>query len=131
MRVLLLLWFVPLVLFWGWFALSANDWSFGYVMLSRELHDVVLGIYARTLGVDVEALPGMIAGACALDSLFIMAIAAFRWRASWLPRARELAREMFASYWQDETADDRNREFAEGYGRDFRSAATGPAHPAE
>ena len=131
MRVLLFLWFVPLVLFWGWFALSVNDWSFGFIMLSRELHDVVFDIYARTLGVDREVLPGMIAGACALDSGLIMAIAAFRWRASWLPQAREIAREMFASYWQDEPANDDDREFAEDYGRGFRAAATVPVRPAE
>ena len=127
MRVLLFLWFVPLVLFWGWFALSVNDWSFGFIMLSRELHDVVFDIYARTLGVDREALPGMIAGACAFDTALIMGIAAFRWRASWLPHARE----MLASYWQDETVSDDDREYSDGFGADFRSAAAVPVRPAE
>ncbi|MCB1416836.1 MAG: hypothetical protein KDJ64_10535 [Nitratireductor sp.] len=127
MRVLLFLWFTPLALFWGWFALSVNDWSFGFIMLSRELHDVVFGIYARTLGVEREALPGMIAGACALDTALIMAIAAFRWRASWLPHARE----MLVSYWQDETAGDHDRDYADGFDGDFTTAATVPVRPAE
>ncbi len=126
MRVILFLWFFPLVLFWGWFALSVNDWSFGFVMLSRELHDVVFDIYARTLGVERELLPGMIAGACAVDSALIMAIAAFRWRASWMPHLRE----MLASYWQDDPVDDSAPVNGNAYDG-LTAAATVPAHPAE
>ncbi len=91
MRVLLVLWAVPLVFFWSWYALSANDLSFGTIFLSRQLHDVVFDLYGRTLGVPASAVPPMMAWACAFDTCLILAIAAFRWRARWLPGAKELA----------------------------------------
>lgn len=122
MRLILILWFVPMALFWGWYALSVNDISFGYAMLSRDVHDIVFQIYARTLGVEVEALPGMIAGACALDTALIMCIAAFRWRGSWYPQAKEV----FQSYWQEEGT---REDFV--YEDEFTGAASGRVHPAE
>ncbi|MCB1386686.1 MAG: hypothetical protein KDJ80_12205 [Nitratireductor sp.] len=122
MRLLLTLWFLPLVLFWGWYALSVNDVNFGFIMLSRQVHDAVFDIYANTLHVDRAALPGMIAGACAFDSAIVMAIAAFRWRASWLPQARA----MLSDYWEA----DARAGLGDGEAP-FKAAATGPAHPAE
>ena len=50
MRVLLLLWAFPLVFFWGWYGLSANDISFGTAFLSRQTHDVVFSLYGNILG---------------------------------------------------------------------------------
>jgi hypothetical protein len=50
MRYLFALWAAPLVLFWGWFFLSLNDINFGYVMLSRQLHDLVFQLYGQMLG---------------------------------------------------------------------------------
>ena len=41
MRYLIALWAIPLALFWGWYFLSLNDMTFGYLMLSRRLHDFV------------------------------------------------------------------------------------------
>ncbi len=87
MRIILLLWALPLVFFWGWYGLSANDISFGTVFFSRQLHDAIFDIYGRTLGLPREVLPGMLAWACIVDSAIILAIAAFRWRARWLPQA--------------------------------------------
>lgn len=87
MRVILTLWALPLGFFWGWFALSANDISFGTIFFSRELHDAVFEVYSRTLGIPAQDLPPMIAWACVVDTGIILAIAAFRWRAKWLPRA--------------------------------------------
>ena len=89
MRYLLLIWFVPLFLFWGWYGLSAYDINFGTIFFSRELHDVVFAIYAQTLGIDAESLPPMLASASIVDSLIVGAIAAYRWRASWWPGVRE------------------------------------------
>lgn len=80
MRALLALWALPLALFWGWFFLSLNDISFGYVMLSRPLHDFVFQIYGEMLGVDPGEIPMMIAKACVFDSLLVAAIWAFRAR---------------------------------------------------
>ena len=127
MRILLTLWFIPLVLFWGWYALSANDIHFGFTMLTRQVHDIVFQLYGNTLGIDPAKIPGMVAAACAFDTAIVMGIAAIRWRASWYPQTKAL----FLSYWQDETIDDvdhgwrsDNLNFAE-YSR------SGQAHPAE
>lgn len=87
MRIILLLWALPLVFFWGWFGLSANDISFGTVFFSRQLHDAVFDIYGRTLGIPGSELPAMFAWACIVDTSILFAIAAFRWRARWLPQA--------------------------------------------
>lgn len=97
MRILLTLWFLPLVVFWGWYGLSANDYNFGLVILSRPVHDLVFQIYGNMLGVDPTEIPAMVAGACAIDSAIVLAIAAFRWRASWFPRTKAL----FYRFWND------------------------------
>lgn len=128
MRIILTLWFVPLVLFWGWYALSANDMHFGYAMLSRQVHDLVFAVYAKTLGVDADVIPGMIAGACAVDTAIIMAIAAFRWRASWLPQAREMSGKMYRSFWQGSREERREYYAASLVSEDFSS---GPVRPGE
>ena len=91
MRYLLALWAAPLILFWGWYFLSLNDINFGYVMLSRQLHDLVFELYGETLGIDPAIIPGMVAKACVLDSLVVLAIWAFRRRRTiggWIRAAR-------------------------------------------
>jgi hypothetical protein len=93
MRYILGLWLAPLVLFWGWFFLSLNDINFGYVMLSRQLHDLVFQLYGQALGVDPAVIPGMVAKACILDSFLLAGIWAFRRRraiAGWLRKKRGL-----------------------------------------
>ena len=80
MRTLLALWVAPLVLFWGWYFLSLNDMNFGYVMLSRQLHDMVFQLYGEMLGIDPAIIPGMVAKACIFDSFLVSGIAAFRYR---------------------------------------------------
>ena len=90
MRTLLALWVLPLALFWGWFFLSLNDLNFGYVMLSRQLHDLVFQLYGEMLGVDPATIPMLIAKACLFDSLIVLAIWAFRRRrtvAGWVRAA--------------------------------------------
>ncbi|PDQ20271.1 hypothetical protein CN311_15020 [Mesorhizobium sanjuanii] len=92
MRYLFALWVAPLALFWGWFFLSLNDINFGYVMLSRQLHDLVFQLYGQMLGVDPAVIPGMVAKACVLDGLLLMAFWAFRRRraiAGWIRTMRE------------------------------------------
>ena len=89
MRVILFLWAVPLVLVWGWYGLSAYDISFGTIFLSRELHDAVFGLYGQTLGVPPAEIPSMLAWACAFDTMLLGLIAAWRWRSSWAPQARQ------------------------------------------
>lgn len=92
MRTLFALWATPLALFWGWFFLSLNDINFGYVMLSRQLHDLVFQLYGEMLGIDPALIPGMVAKACILDSLLLMAFWAFRRRrviAGWIRIMRD------------------------------------------
>jgi hypothetical protein len=92
LRYLLAMWAAPLVLFWGWFFLSYYDINFGYVMLSRQLHDLVFELYGEMLGIDPKIIPGMIAKACVLDGLIVLAIWAFRRRrtiAGWFRAVRE------------------------------------------
>ncbi|MEQ1939289.1 DUF6105 family protein [Mesorhizobium sp. CN5-321] len=91
MRTLLALWVAPLVLFWGWYFLSLNDMNFGYVMLSRPLHDLVFQLYGEMLGIDPAIIPGMVAKACVFDSFLVAAIVAWRRRrqiAGWINRLR-------------------------------------------
>lgn len=91
MRALLLLWITPLALFWGWYFLSLNDMNFGYVMLSRQLHDLIFELYGEILGVDPLLIPGMVAKACVFDSFLVVGIIVFRRRrqiVSWWGRQR-------------------------------------------
>jgi hypothetical protein len=80
MRTLLALWVAPLILFWGWYFLSLNDMNFGYVMLSRQLHDLVFQLYGEMLGIDPAIIPGMVAKACIFDSFLVAGIVAWRCR---------------------------------------------------
>jgi hypothetical protein len=80
MRYIFALWAAPLVLFWGWFYLSFNDINFGYVMLSRQFHDLLFQIYGNILGIEPERIPRMVARACVIDTLLLMALWAFRRR---------------------------------------------------
>lgn len=80
MRYMLILWALPLALFWGWFFLSFNDMHFGYVILTRDVHDIVFGLYGQILGIDPSTIPPLVAKACVVDTLIISAIWAFRRR---------------------------------------------------
>lgn len=94
MRYIFALWAAPLVLFWGWFYLSFNDVNFGYVMLSRQFHDFLFQIYGQILGIDPATIPGMVAKACIIDTLLLLAFWAFRRRreiAAWVRAKRGLA----------------------------------------
>lgn len=91
MKYIFAAWATPLVLFWGWYFLSLNDMHFGYVMLSRSVHDLVFELYGEMLGIDPTIIPGLVARACLLDTLLIGAIWAFRRRrelAAWAKRIR-------------------------------------------
>lgn len=93
MRYVLALWAAPLVLFWGWFFLSLYDINFGYVMLSRQLHDLVFELYGEILGIDPAVIPGMVAKACIFDTFLLLALWAFRRRreiAAWLRARRQV-----------------------------------------
>jgi hypothetical protein len=90
MKYIVAIWASPLVLFWGWYFLSLNDINFGYVMLTRQLHDLVFQLYGEMLGVDPATIPGLIAKACVFDTLLICAIWAFRRRRELVALGRSL-----------------------------------------
>jgi len=90
MKYVFAAWATPLALFWGWYFLSLNDINFGYVMLSRQLHDLVFELYGKMLGIDPATIPGLVARACLFDTLLIAAIWAFRRRRELLAWGRRL-----------------------------------------
>jgi hypothetical protein len=92
MRYILIFWALPLVVFWGWFGLSYYDMNFGYVMLTRKLHDLVFQIYGEILGLDPAAIPWLLAKTFVFDTFLVLGIWAFRRRreiAAWGRRVRE------------------------------------------
>jgi hypothetical protein len=80
MRYFILFWLLPVGFLVTWLQLSANDMSFGMMFFSREMYDLVFGIYGDILGIDPAILPPMIYKALALDTVLIGAIVAFRRR---------------------------------------------------
>lgn len=98
MRYILLFWALPLGLFWGWFFLSYHDVNFGLLFLSRDFHDFGFAIYGNILGIAPETIPPLVAKACVVDTLLIMAVFAVRRRREildWL-RDRRAAMDGFA-----------------------------------
>ena len=106
MRIILALWAAPMFLFWSWYALSANDISFGTAFFSRDIHDLVFNLYGKVLGVPGDQVPAMIASACAFDTAIVFAIAAFRWRSAWYPQTREWVSSQFNRDESRATADE-------------------------
>jgi hypothetical protein len=84
MRWIFAAWALPMGIFWGWYFLSLNDLNFGYVMLTRQVHDLLFELYGQALGVEPATIPPLVAKACILDTLLILAVWAFR-------RRREIA----------------------------------------
>ena len=111
MRYVFALWATPLVIFWGWYYLSLYDMNFGYLMLSRQVHDLVFNVYGEILGIDPATIPGLVMRACILDTLLIMAIWAFR-------RRREISK------WWRERRESRDNGF-------IAAPSAGPVPPAE
>lgn len=90
MRILLTLWLAPIFCLLVWYGLSYNDWNMGTTIFSRQLHDLVFGLYGKILGVDPQVIPLMAAKAIAFDSLIVLAIIAYRLRKKWWPTVSAL-----------------------------------------
>ena len=91
MRWVFAAWALPMGIFWGWYFLSLNDMNFGYVMLTRQVHDLLFELYGQMLGVEPATIPPLVAKACILDTGIILAIWAFRRRkeiAAWFAARR-------------------------------------------
>jgi hypothetical protein len=80
MKYVLGVWATPLILFWGWYFLSLNDIHFGYVLMTRQAHDLIFQLYGEMIGLDPATIPALVAKACILDTGLILAIWAFRRR---------------------------------------------------
>lgn len=80
MKYLFWLWLMPMSLFWGWFGLSYHDINFGTTMFSRDIHNMVFGIYAHLLGVSYETIVSGFIKACIFDTFLIASIIAYRKR---------------------------------------------------
>jgi hypothetical protein len=92
MRWVFAAWALPMGIFWGWFTLSYYDMNFGYVMLTRDVHDLLFQLYGQALGIDPATIPPLVAKACILDTLLILGIWAFRRRkeiAAWWRAKRQ------------------------------------------
>ncbi|MBU0582800.1 MAG: hypothetical protein KKB66_08770 [Alphaproteobacteria bacterium] len=95
MRWVIMLWALPMGLFWGWFYLSFNDVNFGYVLMTRQFHDLFFELYGDMLGVDPATIPPLVAKACVLDTGLLMAIWAFRRRHNLLAWGRTMRERYF------------------------------------
>ncbi len=86
MRYVLMFWALPMGIFWGWYFLSFYDINFGTVFFSRPVHDFAFQFYSvildQYLGMSIkaDAIPGMVAEACVVDTLLIAGILTFRRR---------------------------------------------------
>ena len=92
MKYFIIFWLIPVGGLASWLWLSSNDLSFGLPFLSRDMHDLVFGIYGQMLGIDPATLPPLVWRALVVDTLLILAILAFRKRReirAWFASRRE------------------------------------------
>ncbi|MCP4318868.1 MAG: hypothetical protein GY789_23445 [Hyphomicrobiales bacterium] len=80
MKWFLILWFVPIIFLGSWYGLSYHDINFGFIMFSRQVHDLVFQIYGDMLGIPPADIPPLVLKAIILDSFIVVGIACFRWR---------------------------------------------------
>lgn len=96
MRLVIILWAIPVILFWGWYGLSVNDWHFGLYFLERRFHDFVFHIYSQQLGMPANEIPAMIAWVFIVDTALVFGAAALRWYKAWLPQTYHWIRDKLA-----------------------------------
>lgn len=89
MRLILILWIIPIVVFWGWYGLSANDISMGSLFFSRAFHDHMFRLYGSMLGVPPQEVPMLIAGTFAFDTMLLVGMSALRWHKKWFPQTKQ------------------------------------------
>ena len=134
MRIILYLWATPMLLFWGWYALSFYDLNFGTIFLSRQLHDLILEVYGQTLGVPPSQIPPMLAWACTVDTALVGGIIALRWRKLWYPQTHAFMMSRFqpiAARWLPNAGKRPDDAAMMADARGANVLPDGPAHPAE
>jgi hypothetical protein len=80
MKWMLFFWALPLAILGGWYGLSYYDINFGFIILSRQMHDLVFQIYGNVLGLPPQDIPGLVLDAILVDTLLLLGILAFRRR---------------------------------------------------
>ena len=80
MKWVLFFWALPLAILGSWYSLSYYDINFGYLILSRQMHDVVFQVYGNILGIPPDSIPPLVLRAIIVDTLLLIAIVAFRRR---------------------------------------------------
>ena len=98
MRAILILWAIPLILFWGWYGLSAYDINFGLYFLKRDFHDLIFRIYSDMTGIAAAEIPGWLAGIFFVDTLILLGLAALRWHKHWLPQTYQWIQQKIVSF---------------------------------
>jgi hypothetical protein len=88
MKWMLFFWALPLAILGTWYTLSYYDISFGCLILSRQMHDVVFQVYGNILGLPPQDIPPLVGEAIALDTLLLAAVMSFR------------RRQAIAGWWQ-------------------------------
>ncbi len=80
MKWVVFFWALPLAILGSWYTLSYYDINFGYVILSRPMHDLVFEIYGKVLGIPPESIPPLVLKAVVVDSVLLVAVMSFRRR---------------------------------------------------
>lgn len=80
MKWVVFFWALPLAILGSWYTLSYYDINFGYMILSRQMHDLVFQIYGNVLGIPPETIPPLVLKAVILDTLVLVAVMTFRRR---------------------------------------------------
>lgn len=80
MKWVLFFWALPLVILGSWYTLSYYDINFGYLILSRQMHDLVFQVYGNILGLPPDDIPPLVLKAIIIDTLLLIAIMSFRRR---------------------------------------------------
>ena len=80
MKWVLFFWALPLAILGSWYTLSYYDINFGYMILSRQMHDVVFQVYGNILGLPPESIPPLVMKAIIVDTFMLVAIVSFRRR---------------------------------------------------
>jgi hypothetical protein len=80
MKWILIFWAAPLIFLVGWYTLSYYDINFGFLILSRRMHDMVFQIYGNLLGIKPEKVPPLVLEAIIFDTSIVFALLIFRSR---------------------------------------------------
>ena len=118
MRLVLILWGLPIVVFWGWYFASLHNYHFGYFFLTRDFHDHLFTIYGKMLFMDPADVPAAIAWLFFIDTLIVVGLALVgKYRRFWWPPLKNFVVSLFG--------------FQKSEPREPIITTVGPTHPAE